>query len=85
MDRQGGKKVVARLEVYRNGQLLSTIEDEVLFPDEKTMLNMKAAGCRAFWTARSGRGAKQEKRRRNDAEKVGKRTLSGAGFKKLYA
>ena len=76
---------MARLEVYRNGKLLSTIEDEALFPDEKTILNMKAAGCRVLLDGKVWKGSKARKRRRNDAEEIGKRTLSGAGFKKLYA
>lgn len=53
---------MARLEVYRNGQLLSTIEDEALFPDEKTMLNMKAAGCRVFLDGKVWKGSKARKK-----------------------
>lgn len=57
---------MARLEVYRNGQLLSTIEDEALFPDEKTILktilNMKAAGCRVLLDGKVYKGSKARKK-----------------------
>ena len=53
---------MARLEVYRNGQLLSTIEDEALFPDEKTILNMKAAGCRVLLDGKVWNGSKARKK-----------------------
>lgn len=53
---------MARLEVYRNGQLLSTIDDEALFPDEKTILNMKAAGCRVLLDGKVCKGSKARKK-----------------------
>jgi hypothetical protein len=61
MDRKA-EKIMARLEVYRNGQLLSTIEDEALFPDEKTILNMKAAGCRVLLDGKVWKGSKARKK-----------------------